>query len=118
MPSIKEVCVDTLCGTALGIVKGVCGLSLFTEAETEEIMSLKKVALSTIEKAPEFKTDDLVCAGIKKGQKAALDQFANKASPEMIAAGVVTAAESVCTKSFKSRFASVLAGACLNLVGC
>ena len=118
MPWIKELCEDTICGGALGIVKGVCGLSLFTGSETEEIMSLKQLALSTIEKAPEFTTDALICEGIKKGQKAALDQLASKASPEMVAAGVVTAAELVCTKSFKSRFASVLTGACLNLVGC
>lgn len=58
------------------IVKGICGLSLFTASKTEEIMSLKKLALSisTIEKAPEFTTDALVSEGIKKGQKAALDQ--------------------------------------------
>jgi hypothetical protein len=118
MPWLKELCEDTICGGALGIVKGVCGLSLFTASETEEVMSLKTLALSTIEKAPEFTTDDLVCEGIKKSQKAALDQFASKASPEMVAAGVVTAAELVCTKSFKTRFASVLTGACLNLVGC
>ena len=93
-------------------------LSLFTTSETEEIMSLKQLALSTIEKAPEFTTDALVCEGIKKGQKAALDQFVSKASPEMGAAGVVTTAELVCNKSFKYRFASVLTGACLNLVGC
>ncbi len=108
MPWIKEVFEDALCGSALGIVKGVCGLSLFTGSETEEIVAFKKLALSTIEKAPEFTTDAMICEGIKEGQKAALDQFARKASPEMVAAGVVTAAELVCTKSFKSRFASVL----------
>ena len=31
---------------------------------------------------------------------------------------VVTAAELVCTKSLKQRFADVLMGACMNLVGC
>ena len=115
---IKEVCEDAICGSALGIVKGVFRISLFTSAETEEVNSLKKLALSTLEKAPEFTTDALVCEGIKKGQKAALDQFASKASPEMISAGVITAAELVCTKSFKSRFSDVLTGACLNLVSC
>ena len=29
MSWIKELCEDTICGGALGIVKGVCGLSLF-----------------------------------------------------------------------------------------
>jgi len=118
MPWIKEFCEDAVCGSCLGLVKGVFGISLFTSSETEEINSLKTLALSTIEKAPEFTTDALVCEGIKKGQKAALDQFTSKASPEMVAAGVVTAAELVCTKSFKSRFAEVLTGACLNLAGC
>lgn len=105
MPWIREVCEDALYGTCLGLVKGIFGESLFTSAETQEIASLKELALSTIEKAPEFTTDALVCEGIRKGQKAALDQFSNKASPEMVAAGVVTAAELVCTKSFKARFA-------------
>ncbi len=116
MPWLKELCEDTICGGALGIIKGVCGLSLFTASETEEIISLKKLALSTMKKALEFTTNALVCEGI--GQQAALDQFASKASPELVAAGMVTAAELVCAKSFKHRFACVLTGACLNLVGC
>ena len=118
MPWIQEFVEDAICGGALGVVKGLFGVSIFTAAETEEIHSLKKLALSVVEKAPDFTTDALVCEGIRKGQKAALNQFADKASPEMIAAGVVTAAELVCAKSFKARFASVLTGACLNLVGC
>lgn len=32
--------------------------------------------------------------------------------------GVVTAAELVCNKAFKQRFAEVLMGACMNLAGC
>lgn len=115
---IKELCEDVICGTCLGLTKGVFGISVFTATETEEINSLKKLALSTIEKAPEFTTDALVCEGLKKSQKTALDQFTSNASPEMVAAGVVTAAELICTKSFKARFSEVLTGACLNLVGC
>ena len=118
MPWLKELCMDTICGGTLGLVKGVCGISLFTASETEEILSLKQLALSTMEKAPEFTTNALVCEGIQKGQKAALDQFTSNASPEIVAAGVVTAAELVCGRAFKDRFASVLTGACLNLVGC
>lgn len=106
MAWIKEVCEDAVYGSCLGLMKGIFGISLFTSVSAEEIVSFKKLAIATIEKAPEFTTDALVCEGIKKGQKAALDQFTNKASPEMVAAGVVTAAELVCTKSFKCRFAA------------
>jgi hypothetical protein len=116
--SLKQHIADAVCGTAAGIVKGAFGLTYLSESEVKEVMSLKELALSTIKKAPEFVTDTAICEGIKKGQQAALDEFANKASPEMVAAGVVTAAELVCNKSFKARFASFLAGACLNLVGC
>jgi hypothetical protein len=118
MPWIKEVCEDIVCGGSLGIVKGVFGISLFTQAETEEIHNLKKLALSVMEKSPEIVTEPIVCEAIRKGQKSALDTFAKNASPEAVAAGVVTAAELVCTKSFKQRFTDVLMGACMNLVGC
>ena len=56
MSWLKEVCEDTICGGGLGIVKGVFGVSLFTSSETEEIMALKDLALSTMEKATEFTT--------------------------------------------------------------
>ena len=118
MPWIKEVCEDVICGVSLGIVKGVFGISFFTEAEVKEIHSLKKLTLSVIEKSPKIVPDPVICEGIRKGQQAALDKFSKNASPEVVAAGVVTAAELVCTKSFKARFTKVLMGACLNLVGC
>jgi hypothetical protein len=118
MPWIKEVCEDLVCGTALGMVKGIFGISLFTEAETEEIISLKKLALSVMAKSPEIVTEPIVCEAIRNGQKSALDTFAKNAPPESVAAGVITAAELVCTKAFKQRFTSVLMGACMNLVGC
>ncbi len=89
MPWIKDVCEDIVCGGSLGVVKGVFGISLFTVAETEEINNLKKLALSVMEKSPEIVTEPLVCEGIRKGQKSALDAFAKNASP----AGVVTAAD-------------------------
>jgi hypothetical protein len=118
MPWFKDVCTDVICGGSLGVVKGVFGLSLFTESETEEIMSLKKLALSVIKKVPEIVTEPVVCEGIRNGQKSALESFTNGLSPEAIAAGVGTAAELVCTKSFKERFTTVLTSACMNLVGC
>jgi hypothetical protein len=64
MPWIREVCVNVLCDGSLGIVKGVFGISLFTESETEEINSLKQLALSVMEKAPEIVTGLIVCEGI------------------------------------------------------
>jgi len=118
MPWIKDVCEDVICGGSLGVVKGVFGISLFTAAETEEINNLKKLALSVMEKSPEIVTDPAICEAIRKGQKSALDTFAKTASPEVVAAGAVTAAELVCTKAFKQRFSDVLMGACMNLVGC
>jgi hypothetical protein len=48
-------------------VKGVFGLSLFTESEVEEIISLKRLAISVMEKAPELATDPIVCEGIRNG---------------------------------------------------
>jgi len=118
MPWLKEICEDIVCGSALGAVKGVFGISMFTEAETEEINSLKKLALSVVAKSSERVTDPLICEGIRTGQKSALEMFAKTAPPEAVAAGVVAAAELVCTKSFKQRFTGILMGACLNLVGC
>jgi hypothetical protein len=118
LKGMKEVCEDALCGGGLGIVKGVFGISFYTSAEVEEIASLKKLALSVLQKSPELATDPLICEAIQKGQKSGLDAFAKKVPPEAVAAGVVTAAELVCTKSFKIRFADVLMGACMNLVGC
>ena len=119
MPNwMTEVCEDVVCGGALGIAKGLFGLSFFTASETEEIYSLRQLALSVVEKSPEIVTQPLVCEAIKKGQKSGLQTFTNNASPEMISAGVVTAAELVCTKAFKTRFREVLMGACLNLTGC
>ena len=58
---LKEICEDVVCGGALGIVKGVFGISLFTETETEEINSLKELALSVLEKSPEI-AGQSVCA--------------------------------------------------------
>ena len=82
---------------------------------TDEYASnfLKKLTLSVLQKSPDLATDPIICEGIKKGQ-----HFAKTAPPEAVAAGVVTAAELVCSKSFKSRFTEVLMGACMNLVGC
>ena len=115
---MKEVCEDVVCGGALGLTKGIFGVSLFTASETEEIMSLKQLALSVMDKSPEIITQPIVCDAIKKGQKSGLQTFTTNASPEAVKAGVVTAAELVCNKAFKSRFKEVLMGACLNLVGC
>ena len=114
----KPRCQDIFCGGSLGIVKGVFGISLFTNEEADEIHHLKQLALSVIEKSPKVVTEPVICEGIRKGQKAALDSLSKNASPEAVAAGVVTVAELVCTKSFKTRFTEVLMGACLNLVGC
>ena len=109
---------DGVCGCVFGVIKGVTGEACFTSSEVEEIAQLKALALSTLEKAPKFSSDAAICEGIREGKQIALDKFAKAATPEMIQAGVVTAAQLVCTKSFKHRFADVLTGACMNLVGC
>jgi hypothetical protein len=75
----------------LGIVKGVFGLSIFTESETEEINSLKKLALSVMEKAHEIVTEPIICEGIRNGQKSALETFTKRLSPGAVAAAVGTA---------------------------
>lgn len=113
---LREYCVDAICGTTIGIAKGIFGA--FSEDEIREVMDLEKLAEATIKKSPEFVTDAAICEGIKQGQYAALDEFAKTATPAMEEAGVILAAKLVCNKSFKARFASLLSGACLNLVGC
>lgn len=117
MPWIKEVCADVVCGGALGVAKGVFGVSLFTASETEEIVSLKKLTLSVMEKSPKIVTEPVMCEAIRQGQQSALETFAKNAPPEAVAAGVVTEAELVCGKALKTRFTEVLRGA-MNLVGC
>jgi hypothetical protein len=72
-------------------VKCLFGLSLFTQSEIEEIISLKKLAFSVMEKAPEIATEPIVCEGIRNGQKSALETFTKRLSPEAVAAGVGTA---------------------------
>ena len=118
MPWIKDVCVDAVCGTCLGICQGVFGISVFTAEELEEVNSLKNLALSVMEKAPPIVSDATVCKAIRSGKKSGLETFKKTASPQAVATGVVTAAELICNKSFKQRFGDVLTGACLNLVGC
>ena len=118
MPWIKDVCVDAVCGTCLGVCQGVFGISIFTAEEVDEINNLKNLAVSVMEKSPTITSDPSVCEAIRKGQKYGLQSFAKNASPEAVSAGVVTAAELICNKSFKKRFADVLTGACLNIVGC
>jgi hypothetical protein len=54
MPWINDVYIDVLCGSSLGIVKGVFGILLFTELETEEINNLNQLALSIMEKSPQL----------------------------------------------------------------
>jgi hypothetical protein len=81
-------------------------------------MSLKQLALSVMAKSPEMVGEPILCEAIRQGQKSALETFAKKATPEAVSAGVVVAAELVCKKAFTQRFADVLMGACLNLVGC
>jgi hypothetical protein len=118
MPWMKNVCEDVLCGGGLGVIKGIFGASFFTASETEEINSLKNLALSVIEKCPKMATEPVICDAIKSGQKYALEAFAKNAPPEAVAAGVVTAAQLVCGKAFKQIFGEVLMGACLNLTPC
>ncbi len=115
---VKDVCKDVICGGSLGIVRGIFGISFFTESETEEIMSLRQLAISIMEKSSKPITDPSVCDGIREGKQSALKSFTKGASPETVNSGLVAAAELVCNKSFKLRFREVLVGACLNLVGC
>ena len=113
-----ETCEDVVCGGSLGMVKGIFGVSFFTPSEVDEIHNYKKLALSVMEKSPDIVTDSVICDAIRQGQQSGLDAFSKKASPEVVAAGAVAAADLVCNKAFKQRFADVLMGACLNLTGC
>jgi hypothetical protein len=118
MPWFRDLCGDAACGMTVGIINGVFGTALFTAEEAREIENLKKLAISVAEKAPKLVTDSATCDLIKDGQKLGLESFVKNAPKEAVTAGVVAAAELVCTKSFKARFSGVLMGACLNLVGC
>jgi hypothetical protein len=118
MPWINKVCIDAICGTALGFVHGMFGASYFSETETSDIGELKQLALSIMQKSPNINTDPMVCEGIRSGRESALDAFSAGLSPESVAMGVGVAAQLVCRKSFVKRFSNVLTGACLNLTGC
>lgn len=112
------MCGDVICGGALGVVRGIFDVSLFTASETEEIMNYKPLALSVMEKAPEIITKPIIYETIKEGQKLGLEIFAKSASPEVVTDGIFAAAEVVCIKAFSTRFRKVLLGACLDLTGC
>ena len=114
---LKEICTDAACGVVLGVTPGVFSVSFFTAEEAEEIANLKQLTLSVMEKSPKIVTDSVVCEGIKEHQKSALQAFTSKAPPEVVTTGVITAAELVCNKAFKARFADILMGAYLNLTG-
>lgn len=119
MPGFKKMCTELSRGCALGVVEGSLGVSLFSAEELEEVHSLKKLALSVMQKSgPLAGTDHLICEGIQKGEISALEAFSKDASAKAVSASLVAAAEVVCEKSFKSRFREILTGACLNLVGC
>ena len=117
MPQIRKVCEDAICGGGLGVLKGVFGISLFTEEELNEITSLKNLTASVLEKSPEFSTESVICDAIKDGQQSGLEAFVKNAPPELTDSALA-AAELVCKKAFKQRFKDVLMAACLNLVGC
>ena len=61
---IQNIYIDAICGSTLGLVKGLFGVSVFTEAEVEEIYSLKQLALSVLEKDPKLQTESIVCESI------------------------------------------------------
>lgn len=119
MAWFKEVCSDLVCGCVLGIMDGIFGVPLFTGPEVKEITAFNKLAASIIEKSGEIGgTDAAICQGIRNGQMSALETFSKNPPQEVVQAGAVVAAEVICSKAFKSRFRTVLIGACLNLVGC
>jgi hypothetical protein len=116
-----KVCKDIIGGICVGGLQGLFGISLFTPEEAVEVANLQKLALSMIEKAPKIAkeaTQPAVCEAIREGQKSALNSVLAKAPADAAAVGAVAAAELVCNKAFSARFADVLMGACLNLVGC
>ena len=49
-------------------------------------------------------SEPIICEAIRQGHKSALETFTKKAPPAAVAAGVVSAAELVCSKAFKTRF--------------
>jgi hypothetical protein len=44
-------------------------VSIFTEKEVEEIASLKRLALSVVEKSPKLTTDPVVCERTRNAQE-------------------------------------------------
>ena len=113
-----QACKDAACGFALGFVKA-CNLgSYFTESEVSEIMHMKTLAEAIKRKSVKLSTDKLICEGIDKGSKTALETFRQNLPPEAVEAGVGAAAGLVCSKSFLPRFAKVLKEACVTLTQC
>lgn len=72
MPWIKELCVNAICGGALGIRKGIFGIDLLTNKEVQEIESLRKLTHSVLTKSLEFSTDFRIYDAIKQGSLASL----------------------------------------------
>ena len=62
-----EACLEASCGLCLGFLKGVCGVSLYTAQEFEEVEALKRLAESVSRKAPEFINDESIYNNIKHG---------------------------------------------------
>lgn len=113
-----EAFLEAGCGLCLGFLKGVCGVSLYTAQEFDEIESLKRLTESVLKKSSEFITEESVCEGIKDGSVKALGKFKSNLPPEAVEAGVGAAATLVCKKAFLPRFREILMDACVTITHC
>ena len=113
-----EACLEASCGLCLGFLKGICGVSLYTAQEFEEVEALKKLAKSVSRKAPEFITDESICKGIKDGSVKALSDLKNNLPDEVVDLGVGAAASLICKKAFLPRFRDLLMDACVAITHC
>ena len=113
-----QACFEAGCGLCLGFVKGVCGLSLYTAPEVEELEALNRLAEVVVKKSPELSIDPAVCEGIKNGSIKALNKFKSNLSNEALDAGVGLASSLVCKKAFLPRFSEILMDACVAITQC
>ena len=113
-----QACKDAACGFALGLAKA-CNLgSYFTESEVSEILHMKSLAEAIKRKSIKLSTDKIICDGIDKGSKTALEAFQQNLPSEAVESGIGAAAGLVCSKSFLPRFAKILKEACVTLTQC
>ena len=113
----KDEAINVCSGFCLGMVQGIFGISIYTDVEIEEIHNLKTLALSIVSKWPPQIADPNFCRQAAEGLKSGSESVIETSYP-FLPVTAAAAADLVCSKAILPRFQKILAGACLNLIGC